>query len=73
MDKSKNHTEIIGKVLSGARWAVILRLFGQAISWVSTIIVVSFIIPEGYGLNAMLEAPLELLMLLSTLASTSPW
>ena len=58
--------EIIGKVLSGARWAVILRLFGQAISWLSTIIVVRFISPEDYGLNAMLEAPLELLALLST-------
>lgn len=66
MDKPQNHIEIIGKVLSGARWAVILRLFGQAISWLSTIVVVRFISPEDYGLNAMLEAPLELLALLST-------
>ncbi len=66
MDKQQNHTEIIDKVLSGARWATILRLTGQVISWLSTIIVVRFISPEDYGLNAMLEAPLELLMLLST-------
>lgn len=65
MDKQKNHTEIIDKVLSGARWAAILRLVGQAISWLSTIVVVRFISPEDYGLNAMLEAPLELMMLLS--------
>jgi O-antigen/teichoic acid export membrane protein len=66
MDKQKNHAEIVDKVLSGARWATILRLTGQVISWVSTIIVVRFISPEDYGLNAMLEAPMELLMLLST-------
>ena len=67
MDKQQNHTEIIDKILSGARWAVTLRLIGQAISWLSTIIVVRFISPADYGLNAMLEAPAELLMLLSTL------
>jgi O-antigen/teichoic acid export membrane protein len=67
MDKQQTHTETIHKILSGARWAVVLRLIGQAISWVSTIIVVRFISPEDYGLNAMLEAPAELLLLLSTL------
>jgi O-antigen/teichoic acid export membrane protein len=66
MNKS-DHTEVIDKVLSGARWASILRLTGQAISWLSTIIVVRFISPADYGLNAMLEAPLEVLALLSTL------
>jgi O-antigen/teichoic acid export membrane protein len=66
MDKQQDHTEIIDRVLSGARWAVILRLVGQVISWLSTIIVVRFISPADYGLNAMLEAPLELLMLFST-------
>ena len=66
MDKQKNHAEIIEKVLSGARWSAILRLAGQIVSWLSTIMVVRFISPEDYGLNAMLEAPLELLMLFST-------
>ncbi|MDN5936684.1 MAG: oligosaccharide flippase family protein, partial [Nitrosospira sp.] len=66
MDKPQNHNEIIDKVVSGARWAAMLRLTGQAVSWLSTIIVVRFISPEDYGLNAMVEAPLELLMLLST-------
>lgn len=67
MDKQQNQTDIIDKVLSGARWSVTLRLIGQTISWLSAIVVVRFISPEDYGLNAMLEAPLELLMLLSTL------
>ena len=64
---SENNNEIIEKVLSGARWATALRFTGQAISWLSTIIVVRFISPADYGLNAMLEAPLELLALLCTL------
>lgn len=67
VDKQHNRGEIVDKVLSGARWAVILRLSGQAISWISAIIVVRFISPHDYGLNAMLEAPLELLGLLSTI------
>jgi O-antigen/teichoic acid export membrane protein len=66
MDKQQNQTEIIDKILSGARGAAILRLVGQIINWLSTIIVVRFISPADYGLNAMLEAPLELLALLST-------
>src|SRR5687767_10957603 len=65
MEKQQGHTEIIDKILSGARSAVILRLIGQVVSWASTIIVVRFISPADYGLNAMLEAPLELLMLVS--------
>ncbi|HET7061051.1 MAG TPA: lipopolysaccharide biosynthesis protein [Nitrosospira sp.] len=63
---SNENNEIVDKVLSGARWATGLRLAGQAISWLSTIIVVRFISPEDYGLNAMVEAPLELLALLCT-------
>src|SRR5690349_18431713 len=59
-------SEIVDRVLSGARWATVLRFAGQAISWLSTIIVVRYISPEDYGLNAMLEAPLELLGLLCT-------
>ncbi|MCC2680652.1 MAG: Polysaccharide biosynthesis protein [Nitrosospira multiformis] len=66
MDKQQHQSDVTVKVLYGARWSVMLRLMGQMINWLSTIIVVRFIRPEDYGLNAMLEAPLELLMLLST-------
>ncbi len=37
-DKQQSSSEIVDQVLSGPRWAVILRLSGQLISWVSTII-----------------------------------
>lgn len=66
MDKQQHQSDITAKVLYGARWSAMLRMTGQMVSWLSTIIVVRFIRPEDYGLNAMLEAPLELLMLLST-------
>ena len=54
-------------MLTGARWATALRLAAQVFSWLSTIIVVRFISPADYGLNAMLSSPLILMMLLSTL------
>lgn len=59
--------ELVHKILSGTRWAAILRLVAQAFSWISTIVVVRFISPHDYGLNTMLEAPMELMLLLSTL------
>lgn len=67
MDKPAHHPELVKNILSGTRWVLILRSSAQAFSWIVGIIVVRFISPSGYGLNAMLEAPLELLMLLSTL------
>lgn len=54
-------------MLSGARWAVMLQATGQIISWLSTILVVRFVSPTDYGLFAMLEAPLELLLLVGLL------
>lgn len=67
MDDKQSHSELVRKILTGARWATVLRLSAQVFSWLSTIIVVRFISPEDYGLNAMLESPLVLLMLFSTL------
>ena len=62
-----DHSQLVDKILTGARWATVLRLGAQIFSWVSTIIVVRFISPEDYGLNSMLSSPLILMMLLSTL------
>lgn len=56
----------IARILSGARWATVLRVLAQIVSWGSTLVVVRYLSPEDYGLNAMLEAPLVLLMGLST-------
>lgn len=67
MSQQKNNSELVDKILSGARWSTTLRLIAQIISWLSTIVVVRFIAPSDYGLNAMLEAPLELMLLFSTL------
>lgn len=59
--------DLVQKIISGARWVAALRLTAQTLSWISTIIVVRFISPGDYGLNSMLEAPMELMMLISTL------
>ncbi len=67
MKHKQDHTELVNKILSGARWASVLRLAAQIFSWLSTIIVVRFITPGDYGLNSMLESPLVLMMLISTL------
>jgi len=67
MNKQQNLTKTINKILSGARWSIALRLTGQIVSWVGVVVVVRFISPEDYGLNAQLEAPLVLLSLFSTL------
>lgn len=55
------------RMLANARWAVLLQAIGQAVSWLSTIVVVRFVTPTDYGLFAMLEAPLELLLLAALL------
>lgn len=67
MNQNQDHSELVNKILTGARWATMLRLSAQIFSWLSTIIVVRFISPEDYGLNAMLESPMILMMLFSTL------
>lgn len=67
MSHKQDSQELVQKILSGTRWVAMLRLTTQTFSWISTIIVVRFISPQDYGLNTMLEAPLELMLLLSTL------
>ena len=66
MRREQENSAIIDKILSGARWATLLRIIAQSISWICTIFVVRFISRGDYGLNAMLETPLEFLFLLST-------
>lgn len=65
MSQDQQNSAIISKILHGARWATLLRLLGQLVNWACTIFVVRFISTADYGLNAMLETPLELLFLLS--------
>lgn len=67
MKPSKEHSELVNKMISGARFATALRLAGQLFSWLGTIIVVRFITPADYGLNSMLQSPLEAMMFLSLL------
>lgn len=67
MSHKEDHAELVDKILKGARWATVLRLSAQVFSWLSTIIVVRFLTPSDYGLNSMLQSPLEVMMFLSIL------
>lgn len=55
------------QMLTSVRWVLILRSIAQLLTWLGTLIVVRFLTPDDYGLNAMLEAPLQIMMLVSTL------
>lgn len=63
----KDEGDLKARLISGAKWTAVLRASTQAVSWLVTIIVVRFLTPQDYGLNAMLEVPIEFLMLFSTL------
>ena len=55
------------QMLKSVRWVLALRSIAQLFTWLSTLIVVRFLTPDDYGLNAMLQAPLEIMMLVCTL------
>jgi O-antigen/teichoic acid export membrane protein len=65
--RPEQETELRAKLISGAKWATVVRFASQAFSWVITLIMVRLLTPADYGLNAMIEVPIELLMLFSTL------
>lgn len=68
MTKDVDEKTLRAKLLSGARWAVTIRLMSQAFSWLVTLFMVRLLSPGDYGLNSMIEAPVEVLMLFSTLS-----
>ncbi len=70
-EATKDHSTLVQTILTGTRWATIFRLLGQIVSWLCTLVVVRYISPSDYGLNAMLESPLVVLTLLSTLGLDS--
>lgn len=67
MSHNQDHSELVNKVITGVRWAAVLRMAGQSFSWLSTLIVIRFLSPTDYGLNSMLQSPLEVIMCLTTL------
>ncbi|MDP3350557.1 MAG: lipopolysaccharide biosynthesis protein [Hydrogenophaga sp.] len=50
------------RVAQGVKWTVIYKVTGQLINWVSTLWVVRMLSPSDYGLNAMMEVPLDFAM-----------
>ncbi len=56
--------EGLGKrVLLGIKWTLTYKVLAQLFNWLSTLWVVRYLSPGDYGLNAMLEVPLELAMI----------
>ena len=51
--------------MSAFRWVAALRFLGQLISWLSTIIVIRFLVPEDYGVIALAEVFRTFLVLFS--------
>lgn len=54
------------QVLSALKWAALMRVTAQLISWGMSIIVIRYVKPEEYGLKAMAEITLTLLTILSS-------
>lgn len=65
--RPEQETELRAKLISGAKWATVIRILSQLVSWGVTLAMVRLLTPRDYGLNAMIEVPIELLMLFSTL------
>jgi teichuronic acid exporter len=59
------------KVASALRWSIGGRLAAQALSWVSTLLVIRLLHPEDYGLMAMAMSVSALAMVLNDVGLTS--
>jgi len=57
---------LVDRALSAFRWVAALRFLGQLISWLSTIFVIRFLLPEDYGVMALAEVFRLVLILFST-------
>lgn len=64
-------TELRAKLISGAKWATVIRILSQLVTWGVTLAMVRLLTPRDYGLNAMIEVPVELLGLFCTLGIDS--
>jgi O-antigen/teichoic acid export membrane protein len=65
--KPEQEAKFRKKLISGAKWATVIRIASQTFSWAVTLVMVRLLSPQDYGLNAMIEVPVEALMLFSTL------
>ena len=67
MNDSDGESILRNKVITGIKWATMVRVASQAFSWVVTLAMVRLLTPHDYGLNSMIEVPIEVLVLFSTL------
>ncbi|TDP74618.1 lipopolysaccharide biosynthesis protein [Roseateles toxinivorans] len=67
MSKTDQGGNLGGRLASGVKWAALSRITSQSISWLVTLIIIRLLHPHDYGLNAMIEVPIELCLLFSSL------
>lgn len=67
MMRPEHEADLRLRLISGVKWATVVRITSQAFSWIVTLAMVRLLSPHDYGLNAMIEVPIELLFLFSTL------
>lgn len=67
MSEDHHEAAMRSKLISGVKWATAVRIASQAFTWLVTLAMVRLLSPHDYGLNAMIEVPIELLFLFSTL------
>jgi len=58
---------VVDRAMSAFRWVAALRFVGQLISWLSTILVIRFLVPEDYGIIALAEVVRTFLVFFSTM------
>lgn len=64
-------TKLRQKLVFGAKWIAAIRFASQIITWAVTLAMVRILTPQDYGLNAMIEVPMTLFFLFSTLGIDS--
>jgi teichuronic acid exporter len=60
-----DQSSLVNRAISAFRWVAALRFMGQLVSWLSTIFVIRFLVPEDYGVMTLAEVFRTFLVLFS--------
>jgi teichuronic acid exporter len=60
-----DQSSLVNRAMSAFRWVAALRFMGQLVSWLSTIFVIRFLVPEDYGVMTLAEVFRTFLVLFS--------
>jgi len=60
-------SDVHKQIISGMKWMAGLKFVGQLYGWIVTFAVVRILSPSDFGLNSMIEAPVEILLLVAVI------